>query len=69
MSVCVSAGRGACASDPCRNGGTCLPVSVSETPEGYVCKCLSRFTGAQCQTGNYQQHTCKKPFFYVFFIL
>ena len=36
-----------CFSGPCKNGGKCLEIS-----NGYRCKCLSGFTGENCEGKN-----------------
>ena len=35
-----------CASDPCRNGGTCY-----DGINGYACNCANGWTGATCESG------------------
>ncbi|KAG8186896.1 hypothetical protein JTE90_023783 [Oedothorax gibbosus] len=35
---------GICSSQPCLNGGTCIP-----TKSGFACQCLSRYEGGQCE--------------------
>ena len=42
-----SAAREACASDPCKNGGTCITTRDG----GFVCKCRDKFQGDFCTTG------------------
>ncbi|CAG2194974.1 unnamed protein product [Mytilus edulis] len=39
---------GVCSSNPCRNGGICKAVR-----ESYSCKCLSGYSGQQCQDSGY----------------
>ena len=39
-----------CASNPCRNGGTCKhTVDFTGKIAGYTCSCTDDFTGSQCQ--------------------
>ena len=38
-----------CASTPCENGGTCV-----DKVNGFSCKCVAGFTGANCETGRKQ---------------
>ena len=38
-----------CTSNPCSNSGTC---SISSQTGGYICSCLSGFTGPNCLTLN-----------------
>ena len=35
-----------CASNPCRNGGTCR-----SSGSGYTCSCISGWTGTRCESG------------------
>ena len=37
-----------CQSSPCYNNGTCVDGTA-----GWVCVCLSGYTGNQCQIGTY----------------
>lgn len=37
---------GACGSQPCQHGGTCLELP---TPAGFACTCPARFSGARCE--------------------
>ncbi len=34
-----------CQSNPCQNGGTCIPMSTTS----YVCNCCYPYTGTYCQ--------------------
>ena len=36
-----------CAEHPCKNGGTC-----QDKVAGYMCKCISGYTGTNCDTGS-----------------
>ena len=36
---------GLCKTQPCKNGGTCIP-----TESGYSCNCIGNFTGKACET-------------------
>ncbi|XP_033725137.1 neurogenic locus notch homolog protein 1-like [Pecten maximus] len=46
-----------CASDPCFNGGTCLPHPDNGD---YNCSCVQRYTGRQCQNFNFcLNHDCQ----------
>ena len=45
--MCFFLKAGPCASDPCRNGGTCSEPSSG----GYMCKCVPGYTGTNCETG------------------
>jgi len=42
-----SGAREACASDPCKNGGTCITTRDG----GFVCKCRDKFQGDFCTIG------------------
>jgi len=35
-----------CASNPCRNSGTCVDLI-----DGYNCSCAAGYTGVKCETG------------------
>ena len=36
----------ACATEPCRNDGTCIPVP--DTKHGFICKCVPGYEGKFC---------------------
>ena len=39
-----------CDANPCQNDGTCVVVEQSAaTPDGYVCKCYSGYSGDRCE--------------------
>jgi len=40
-----------CYSSPCLNGGTCVDNYQTST---YDCTCFPKFTGTNCQTGNFR---------------
>ena len=54
---CDSAAMSPCLQAPCRNGGQCIPpnklsddeASDVPSPHPFICKCLSRYTGVQCE--------------------
>jgi Notch-like protein len=43
--TCASTGNGACASDPCANGGTCADGADNT----YTCTCAGGYSGTNCQ--------------------
>ena len=43
-----SSGEDACASNPCKNGATCVDTGATE--EGYICRCGDGYHGNQCQS-------------------
>jgi len=46
LSLTVFPGTGACSTEPCENGATCVVVTT-----GYKCVCPSGFVGNNCETG------------------
>ncbi|KAI4900239.1 hypothetical protein NFI96_003157 [Prochilodus magdalenae] len=41
----------ACADGPCRNGGTCRPLSLPSGAAAFLCDCPLHFTGRLCEKG------------------
>ena len=44
-----------CESDPCMNGGTC--DQDANMPNFRECICVTGYTGANCETGEYRLHS------------
>ena len=44
---CISIKVNSCASNPCQNGGTCVPNGNNT----FTCLCDPEFVGSTCQTG------------------
>lgn len=42
-----------CATNPCKNGGTCTVKGV----DSFVCECTGEFYGERCEEGNMQPLT------------
>ncbi|CAB0009625.1 unnamed protein product, partial [Nesidiocoris tenuis] len=40
----------ACRSNPCKNGGTCIPYLEGETTHKFNCSCTNGFQGHVCET-------------------